>query len=88
MEYRLYDKYDFAFGKGGGDQPIPQLALGGKRGYRSDMQKLEEAQGVTPFEVTSTPWRKEVHGILHLDEQGKIINNAYQRPTFSWKDIK
>jgi hypothetical protein len=50
--------------------------------------RLEEAQGVAPFEVTSTPWRKEAHGILHLDDGGKIINNAYQRPIFSWKDIK
>ena len=74
--------------RGGEDQHIPHLLLGGKWGYRSDIIRLEEAQGVTPFEVTSTPWRKEVHGTLYLDDGGKIINNGEQRPIFSWKDIK
>jgi hypothetical protein len=89
VEYRLHDTYDFAKGKGGKDGWLPHGLVGGKWDlHRSDIIRLEEAQGVTPFEVTSTPWRREVHGILHLDEQGKIINNAYQRPIFSWKDIK
>jgi hypothetical protein len=33
VEYRLHDTYDFAKGKGGEDQLIPHLLLGGKWGY-------------------------------------------------------
>jgi hypothetical protein len=89
VEHRLHDVYDYALGKDGTDQRLPHGILGGKWDlHRSHVQKLEDAGGVAPFEVTSTPWRKEVHGILHLDDNGKIINNGDQRPVFSWKDIR
>jgi hypothetical protein len=88
VEYRLRDRYDFAKGKGTEDERLPQgwLALNPNL-RRSHIQKLEDAGGVMPFDVTSTPWRKTISGVLNVDNNGDIIKSGGQITKFQWRDI-
>jgi hypothetical protein len=89
VEYRLLDKYDFAKGEGTEDEKLPQGWLAFNPNLRrSHIQELEKAGGVTPFEVTSIPWRKTITGTLNIDENGNIIEATGRPPKFEWGDTK
>jgi hypothetical protein len=40
-----------------------------------------------PFDVTSTPWRKTISGVLNVDNNGDIIKSGGQITKFQWRDI-